>query len=288
MRMSLAAMSALLVLAVSLLSWAQPARADVVYTEVLKGPRGADGSGPPVESQVYLNGKALRREAQSAQDSGPPSEYFSSTTNSAYYPRLEILRLDQNLLWSKSASGVAEKQPMPRYVPPAKARLARMADLADLQIISSQPVLRRTGFKKKVNDHMCDHIFAVVTCEARDKSTGQTGTLVLMNDLWVAEDVPGTDEIRGFRRSLGQLYGMKEYFCPDAALFADALPEQAAQMGELMSQVKGLPVSTMMTAKFRKKLASGKSDTELLYSLTTDIMDVENIAYNPNVYELPR
>jgi hypothetical protein len=289
MRKLFAAIPAAIFLSIYLLTWVQPAGADVVYTEVLKGPRQAKGGDSPVKSQVYLNGRALRREVQSDFDNAPPDEYFSSTIDGSGYPRLEILRLDQGMLWARGPTGRLEKHSL-RSGPAmaSRARLARMQDLADIDIISSQPVLRRTGLRKEVNDHMCDHIFVTITCDARDKRTGDRGTLILMNDLWVARSVPGTDEIRSYLRALGGLYDLPEYFCPDAALFAEALPEQAQQMGELMSQVKGLPISATMTAKFKRKGGGETFRSDLLYSLTTEMLDVETIAYSPNIYELPQ
>jgi hypothetical protein len=289
MRKLFAAILAVTFFSISLLTCVQPAGADVVYTEVLRGPRRAKATEPPVKSQVYLNHKAMRRELQSEFDSAPPDEYFSSTIDGSGYPRLEILRLDEGMLWTRGASGRLESYSLTNWPALAsKARLCRMKDLADIDVISSQPVLRRTGLRKEVNDYMCDHIFATITCDARDRRTGDRGTLILMNDLWVARDVPGTKEIRNYLRALGGLYGLPEYFCPDAALFAEAMPEQAVQMGELMSQVNGLPVSATMTAKFKRKGGGELYRSDLLYSLTTDMLDIETIAYSPNIYELPQ
>jgi hypothetical protein len=289
MRVSQAALSALLLLSIPLLMLTPPARADVVYTEVLKGANGAKGSNAPLKSQVYVNGKALRREAQPAQNANPPDAYFPSSASNSGYAGIEILRLDSGVLWTTTNSGQVERQALNgREGPSPKARLARMADLADLQVLSSQPVLRRTGFMKDINGYKCDHLFATVTCEARDRSTGEKGTLVLMNDMWVASDVPGAGEIRQFRQSLGQIYGLDEYFCPDAALFAIAIPAQAKQLGELTARMDGLPVSSTMTAKFKTKTAAGKTQTDLLYSLATDMVDIETIAYSPNIYEMPQ
>lgn len=288
MRVSLVAVPALLLFCIPILGAIQPARADVVYTEVLRGPASSRGANRMVKSQVYVNGKAMRREAQPAHDSSPPDDLIPSSGQGSIDAMLELLRLDRGVLWMRNASGKVEKHALLNRPKPApKARLSRMADLADIQVLSSQAVLRRTGFKKNINGYMCDHIFAIVTCDAKDRSTGDKGTLVLMNDLWVADDVAGSDEIREFRRSLGAIYGLEEYFCPDAALFAQAIPEQARQLGKMMYDVDGLPVSSTMTAKFKKSV-NGKIKTDLLYSLTTDMLDIEPLAYNPNIYELPK
>lgn len=289
MRRPLAAALAAVLLSIFLMAWIQPASADVVYTEVLKGPRQAKTPEPPVKSQVYLNDKALRREVQSTHDTAPPDEYFSSTIDGSGYPMLEILRLDQGMLWTRSSAGQLNKHSLRAGPAPAsKASLCNLRELADIEILSSQPVLRRTGLRKEVNNYMCDHIFATITCDARDRSTGDKGTLVLMNDLWVAREAPGTDEIRSYLKALGAMYGLPEYFCPDAALIAEALPEQAKQMGDLVSQVQGLPVSATMTAKFKKKAGDDVISSDLLYSLTTDLLDIETVAHSPNIYELPR
>lgn len=288
MRVSLVAVPALLLFCMPILGAIQPAQADVVYTEVIRGPASSRGANRMVMSQVYVNDKAMRREAQPAHDSGPPGDLIPSSGQGSINAMLEVMQLDRGILWMRNASGRVEKHLLSNRPNPApKARLSRMADLADIQVLSSQAVLKRTGFKTNINGYMCDHIFAIVTCDARDRSTGDKGTLVLMNDLWMADDVAGTDEIREFRRSLGDIYGLREYFCPDAALFAQAIPEQARQLGKMMYDVDGLPVSSTMTAKFKKNV-HGKMETDLLYSLTTDMLDIEPLAYNPNIYEVPK
>ncbi len=289
MRVSQAALSALLLLSIPLIVTTPPTQADVVYTEVLTGARGTNNPDVPVKNQVYVNGKALRREAESKESSNPPDKYFPSSAWEPEYVGIEILRLDGGVLWTMSTSGQVETQALNgRAEPSPKAKLSRMGDLADMQILFSQPVLRRTGFTKNINGYKCEHLFATVTCEARSRISGETGTLILMNELWVAADVPGAREIKEFRQSLGQIYGLDEYFCTDAALFARALPAQAKQLGELAAQIEGLPVSSTMTAKFKTRTAAGKTQTDLLYSLSTDMLDIERIAHNPNMYELPQ
>jgi len=277
-----------LLAALLLCSQAAPAAAlaDVVYTETLRGPVGENGPQHVVTSQVYLNESALRREVLPSQETAPPGEYIPQIAGASNSPRLEILRLDEGTLWI-SAGGRLERHPI-EEAGGRWAGLSRLGDLADFEIISSRPVLRRTGLLRKVNGHKCDHVFATVTCDARNRKTGERGQLILMNEMWVAKDVPQAAEIRRFRQKLGQRYGLAEYFCPDAPLFLEAVPELAKQMGDLTAKVKGLPISSTMTAKFKKKESGETVRTELLYSLTTDITGIQTVPHSPNVYELPR
>jgi hypothetical protein len=278
-----------MLLALVLGGWTQPAHADVAYTEILRAPEVQQGPFQCMRSQVLVGDDAIRRETLPKAKS-PYRVHATIIPNlDGLLPSIEILRLDKNVAWSVSPSGQVQSGGLRQVLLGSEpfGEPAKLEALAGLEPESDRAVLRRTGFNKKINGFACVHLFATVTSEVKDRHTGEKGTLVLMSDLWVAQDVPGTSQIRRLQRSLGERLGLEEYFCADAALLAQALPEQAAEIGELVAQVEGLLVSNTFTAKLRRSSRSGDEPTELLYSLTSDLMDVRSVSPDPRRFEPP-
>jgi hypothetical protein len=270
---------------------AQPvsARADVAYTEIL----GVTGSQPgrflSSRSRVFVGDGAIRKETLPRQKATPKIQTTIIPNLEGLLPRIEIISKHKNLAWSISPSGRLRggklRQVMAQADPMAEP--ANLRALANLQVSNDRAVLRRTGFKKKINGYVCEHLFATVTSDVRDRRTGEEGTLVLMCDLWVADNAPGANEIRTFRRSLGRAFGLDEYFCADAALLAEVIPEQAAKLAELVAQVIGLPVSNTCTAKLMKSSGGRAGRTELLYALKSDLIDIRSVRSDPGRFEPP-
>ena len=265
------------------------ARADVAYTEILGVAGSQHGRFLSTRSRVFVGDGAIRKETLPKQKAKPRIQTTIVPNIEGFLPRIEIISKHKNLAWSISPSGRLRSGRLRQVVAEADpvAEPANLRALADLQLSQDRAVLRRTGFKKKINGYVCEHLFATVTSDVRNRRTGEEGTLVLMCDLWVADNAPGTRQIRAFRRSLGRAFGLEEHFCPDAALLAEVIPEQAAKLAELVAQVKGLPVSNTCTAKLRKNSPGGAGRTELLYALKSDLIDIKTVRSDPRRFEPP-
>jgi hypothetical protein len=236
-----------------------------------------------------VSDEAIRKEVLPRKTSSRRIQASIIPSVEGFLPSIEILRTDKNLAWNISPSGKLRSGKLRQVLLASKpvADPANLQALASLEFEDDRAVLRRTGFKKKINGYVCEHLFATVTSDVRNRRNGERGTLVLMCDLWVADNAPGAREIRSFQRSLGRSFGLDEYFCQDAALLVDVIPVQAVKMAELVRRVKGLTVSNTFTAKLRKKSGSRATRTELLYSLKSDLISIKTVRPDPRRFEPP-
>jgi hypothetical protein len=84
--------------------------------------------------------------------------------------------------------------------------------------------------------------------EATDQKSGQTGSLAITNDMWMAPEIPGYDEVRDFNKrfavKMGTVFG--DTFKPTIAAMQPGSTEGMAEMAKEMSKLKGVPVMQVM------------------------------------------
>jgi hypothetical protein len=84
--------------------------------------------------------------------------------------------------------------------------------------------------------------------DATDKTSGQTGSMAITNDLWLAPEIPGYDEVKDFYRR----YAEKMRVVFNGALNPGMLAQYPgagqgmADMMKEMSKLKGIPVLQVM------------------------------------------
>jgi hypothetical protein len=84
--------------------------------------------------------------------------------------------------------------------------------------------------------------------DATDKSSGQTGSLAITNDMWLAPEVPGYDEVKEFYRKFAVKMGTVFNSAINPAMLAQyqGAGKGMAEMTEEMSKLKGTPVLQVM------------------------------------------
>ena len=90
-----------------------------------------------------------------------------------------------------------------------------------------------------------------VALHATDKSTQQTGTLAITNDMWLASSTPVYDEVRAFNekfaRAMGQVFSGSEGMQGMQALMAQpGASKGMAEMAKETSKLKGVPILQVM------------------------------------------
>jgi hypothetical protein len=91
--------------------------------------------------------------------------------------------------------------------------------------------VRNTGASKDVAGLSAKESIMTMTVDATDQKFGQTGSLAITTDMYLAPDIPGYDEVRDFDRR----YAIKP-----------AAGKGMADMVEEMSKLKGIPVLQIM------------------------------------------
>jgi hypothetical protein len=84
--------------------------------------------------------------------------------------------------------------------------------------------------------------------DATDKSSGQTGSLAFTNDMWLAPEIPGYDEVKEFYRKFAVKMGTVFNSAINPAMLAQyqGAGKGMADMAEEMSKLKGTPVLQVM------------------------------------------
>jgi hypothetical protein len=108
--------------------------------------------------------------------------------------------------------------------------------------------VRKTGQAKDVSGLNASESILTMNMDAADKSSGQTGSLAITNDMWLVPEIPGYDEVKEFYRKFAVKMGTVFNNAINPALLAQyqGAGKGMAEMAEEMSKLKGTPVLQVM------------------------------------------
>ena len=110
--------------------------------------------------------------------------------------------------------------------------------------------VRNTDATRDVAGMNAKEAIMTMTMDATDQKSGQTGSLAITNDMYLASDIPGYDEVRDFYKRYAQKMGtvMSGTINPQmfAAMGQPAAGQGIADMVKEMSKLKGVPVLQIM------------------------------------------
>jgi hypothetical protein len=144
------------------------------------------------------------------------------------------------------------KQQMDAAVAKAKAQQqkaeAKTPDQPSTTDIKFQVHVRNTGQGKDVSGIATNESIMTMNMDATDKSSGQTGSLAITNDMWLAPEIPGYDEVKEFYRKFAVKMGTVFSSAINPAMLAQyqGASKGMASMAEEMSKLKGTPVLQVM------------------------------------------
>jgi hypothetical protein len=105
-----------------------------------------------------------------------------------------------------------------------------------------------TGASKQVAGLSATESILKMTMAAKDQSSGQTGSMAMTNDMWMAPEIPGYSEVRDFNQRMAQKMGT--IFTGELSpAMLSAQPGMSAGMADMvkeMSKLEGVPVSQIM------------------------------------------
>lgn len=104
--------------------------------------------------------------------------------------------------------------------------------------------VRSTGAAKDVAGLSASESILTMTMDATDKTSGQQGALAITNDMWLAPEIPGYDEVREFYKRYGMKMGtvFSGGISPSMLAMQPGMNEGMADMVKEMSKLKGIPV----------------------------------------------
>jgi hypothetical protein len=110
--------------------------------------------------------------------------------------------------------------------------------------------VRNTGASKDVAGLSAKESIMTMTMDATDKTSGRTGSLAITNDMYLAPDIPGYDEVREFYKRYAKKMGTVMSGAINTQMMAmmqqPAAGKGMADMVEEMSKLKGIPVLQIM------------------------------------------
>jgi hypothetical protein len=108
--------------------------------------------------------------------------------------------------------------------------------------------VKNTGAAKNVAGLDAKESILYLQVVATDQQSGQSGNLAMTNDLWMAPEIPGYDQVRDFNRrfalKMGAVFG--DTFKPTVAAMQPGSTQGMAEMAKEMSKLKGVPVMQVM------------------------------------------
>ena len=109
--------------------------------------------------------------------------------------------------------------------------------------------VRNTGQSKEVSGLSTSESIMTMNMNATDTSSGQTGSMAFTNDMWMAPEVPGYDEVKEFYQKFAQKMGtVFSTSTINPAMLAQykGASQGLRDMSEEMSKLKGTPILQVM------------------------------------------
>jgi hypothetical protein len=150
----------------------------------------------------------------------------------------EQMRQQMEAAMAKAKAEQAKQQQQPASTPPP-----------DVDVKFNVKV-RNTGASKDVAGLTAQESILTMTMDATDQKSGQTGSLAITNDMYLAPEIPGYEEVRDFYKRYAIKMGMVMGGALNSQMMAmmqqPAAGKGLADMVEEMSKLKGVPVLQIM------------------------------------------
>jgi len=110
--------------------------------------------------------------------------------------------------------------------------------------------VRNTGASREVSGLNTSEAIMTMAMIAKDKTTQQKGSLGITNDMWMAPEIPGFDEVTAFNERMAKKMG-NVFRGSDGGAFSALLSQPGAaksleSMAAEMQKLKGVPVLQVM------------------------------------------
>ena len=114
--------------------------------------------------------------------------------------------------------------------------------------VTFQIHVRNTGQLKDVSGLSASESILTMNMNATDTTSGQTGSMAITNDMWLAQEIPGYDEVKEFYRKFALKMGTVFSSAINPAMLAQyqGASKGVAEMTEEMAKLKGTPVQQVM------------------------------------------
>ncbi len=246
-----------LLAAVALLSCTAAAHADFTYTETtqLTGgstlgmmkmagafSRQARQASAPIASTVSIKGNRMARINPDTTEIVDLDAETITTIDTVRH-KYTVITFDQMRRQAEAAVQKANaQQASPQQEAPATAQQPSDVDM------KFRVDVRSTGAAKEVAGLTSAESILTMAMDGTDKSSGQTASFAITNDMWLAPEIPGYGEVREFYKRYAAKMGSVFSGSVSPAVLAQyrGAGEGMSQMVKEMSKLKGTPVLQVM------------------------------------------
>jgi hypothetical protein len=167
----------------------------------------------------------------------------------------DIMRLDRELVWdldhkkkSYTERTFAEMRAMMDSLGREMQGMAKESkkEKQDYEVSPPQFQIQKTGNKQTIAGYACEEVLLDIITKFKDKKTGDTGSFVLHDRLWLTKDWAGQAEYEAFSRKAAEKMGFGRGM-ESASSYLGMMGLDAETMAEKMKEIGGFPMKQEMT-----------------------------------------
>ncbi len=199
--------------------------------------------GAPVVSSVYVQGNRMARiDPQTIQIIDLDKETITTVDLQKHtYTQMTFEQMRQQ--FDQAVQQAKEQQAKQQPTAPAPQQKPDNVQL------SFKVNVRNTGSSKQVSGVDANESILTMEMIGTDTTNGQQGAFAITNDMWMAPEIPGYDELRDFQKRFAEKLGQSFSGSNLTASLTAMQPAAAQGMSEMvkeMSKLKGIPVEQIM------------------------------------------
>ena len=199
--------------------------------------------GAPVVSNVYVQGNRMARfDPQTIQIIDLDAETITNVDmQKRTYTQMTFEQMRQQ--FEQAVQQAKEQQAKQQTAAPSPQQ---KPDNVQLRFKVN---VRNTGSTKQVSGVDANEAILTMQMIGTDTTNGQQGAFAITNDMWMAPEIPGYDELRDFQKrsaeKLGQTFSGSNLTASLTAM-QPAAAQGMSDMVKEMSKLKGIPVEQIM------------------------------------------
>ncbi len=199
--------------------------------------------GAPVVSSVYVQGNRMARfDPQTIQIIDLDTETITNVDMQKHtYTQMTFEQMRQQ--FDQAVQQAKEQQAKQQAAAPSPQQKPDNVQL------SFKVNVRNTGSTKQVSGVDANEAILTMQMIGTDTTNGQQGAFAITNDMWMAPEIPGYDELRDFQKRFAEKLGQTFSGSNLTASLTAMQPAAAQGMSDMvkeMSKLKGIPVEQIM------------------------------------------
>jgi hypothetical protein len=166
---------------------------------------------------------------------------------------VDIIRLDKELIWNldmnkkeyNELTFAAMKELLSGSGKESSGKSGKAVTPEDIEFSVR---VESPGAKKEINGFATEQkILRIEGKSAGGESEGAMGQIRITADMWLAKDVPGIEELNGFKRSFAEKVGIAPSLFQSAGGMAQMMGGSIGRLADEMQKLEGYPILMVMT-----------------------------------------